>query len=201
MDVYDFGTDSDSSDNSESVFGGFDPADITRASHAQLAINRRQLSSISSASSSSSESENESDSNDTDNSVHNAIDLHADPPEWSTDLVPIQVPPFTSQSGPNLPNNWDTHSSPLKYFQLFFSQDIIQDIVMYTNSYVELSINKKRETFPTFQDKQWSLDGSNNINLEEMWANLGCCLILSVNPSHQLKHVFSTDLYMYNHGI
>ena len=52
--VYDFGTDSDSSDNSESVFGGFDPANITRASHAQLAINHRQLSSISSASSSSS---------------------------------------------------------------------------------------------------------------------------------------------------
>ena len=79
MDVYDFGMDSDSSDNSESVFGGFDPADITRASHAQLAINHRQLSSISSASSSSSESE--SDSNDTDNSVHNPIDLRADPPE------------------------------------------------------------------------------------------------------------------------
>ena len=57
MDVYDFGMDSDSRNNSESVFGGFDPADITRASHAQLAINRRQLSSISSASSSSSESE------------------------------------------------------------------------------------------------------------------------------------------------
>ena len=199
MDVYDFGMDSDSTDNSESVFGGFDPADITRASHAQLAINRRQLSSISSASSSSSESE--SDSNDTDNSVHNPIDLHADPPEWSTDLVPIQVPPFTSQSGPNLPNNWDTCSTPLKYFQLFFTQDIIQDIVMYTNSYAELSINKKRETFPTFQDKEWSLDGSNNIKLEEMRAYLRCCLILSVNPSHQLKHVFSANPYMYNHGI
>ena len=124
MDVYDFGTDSDSSDNSESVFGGFDPADITRASHAQLAINRRQLSSISSASSSSSESERESDSNDTDNSVHNPIDLRADPPEWSTDLVPIQVPPFTSQSGPNLPNNWDK----LFFDNLYNSLSLIQSL-------------------------------------------------------------------------
>ena len=148
MDVYDFGTDSDSSDNSESVFGGFDPADITTASHAQLSINRKQLSSASSVSSSSSESE--SDTNDTDNSVHNPINLRTDPPDWSTDLVPIQVPPFTSQSRPNLPNNWDTRSTPLKYFQLFFTQDIIQDIVMNTNSYAELSIMKKRETFPSF---------------------------------------------------
>ena len=199
MDVYDFVPDSDSSDSEDSVFGGFDPSDIAGASPAQLVINRKQLSSISSESSSSSESE--SDSNDTNKSVHNPIDLCADPPEWSIDLVPIQVPPFNSQSGPNLPNNWDTRSSPFKYFQLFFTPDIIQDIVMYTNSYDELSIKKKRETFPTFQDKQWSLDGSNNINLEEMWAYLGCCFILSVNPSHQLKHVFTTDPYMYNHGL
>ena len=162
MDVYDFVPDSDSSDSEDGVFGGFDPSNIAGASPAQLAINRKQLSSISSESSSSSESESELGSNDTNNSVHNPIDLRADHPEWSSDLVPIQVPPFNSQSGPNLPNNWDTHSSPLKYFQLFFTPDIIQDIVMYTNSYAELSINKKRETFPTFQDKQWSLDGSNN---------------------------------------
>ena len=81
MDVYDFGMDSDSSDTDDSVFGGFDPADIARASHTQLAINCKQLSSISSESSSSSESESESDSNDSDNSVHNPIDLRADPPE------------------------------------------------------------------------------------------------------------------------
>ena len=147
MDVYAFVPDSDSSDSEDCVFGGFDPSNIAGASHAQLAIKRKQLSSLSSESSSSSESESESDSNDTNNSVHNPIDLHADPPEWSTDLVPIQVPPFNSQSGPNLPNNWDTHSSPLKYFQLFFTPDIIQDNVMYTNSYAELSIKKKRETF------------------------------------------------------
>ena len=34
-----------------------------------------------------------------------------------------------------------------------------------------------------------------------MWAYLGCCLILSVNPGHQLKQVFSADPFMYNHGI
>ena len=39
------------------------------------------------------------------------------------------------------------------------------------------------------------------MNIEEIWAYLGCCLILSVNPSHRLKHMFSSDPFMYNHGI
>ena len=92
-------------------------------------------------------------------------------------------------------------SNPLKYFELFFTPQIMQDIVRYTNSYAELTIRKKRENSPTFQDKQWSLDGSNNVNIEEISAYLGSCLILSANPSHQLKHVFSSDPFMYNHGI
>ena len=41
----------------------------------------------------------------------------------------------------------------------------------------------------------------NNVTVEEMRAYLGCCLILSVNPTHQLKHAFSSDPYMCNHGI
>ena len=50
-------------------------------------------------------------------------------------------------------------------------------------------------------DKQWLLDGSKNVTAEELCAYLGCCIILSVNPAEQLKHVFSSDPYMSNHGI
>ena len=77
----------------------------------------------------------------------------------------------------------------------------MQDIIRFTNSYAELTIRKRRETVPNFFDKQWSLDGSDNVKIEEMWAYLGYCLILSVNPGHQLKQVFSADPFMYNHGI
>ena len=155
MDVYNFSSDSESSDGD--IFEGLNAHDVTRAGEVQNAVNHHQLSSVSSASSSSSESD--SDNSDSDLLP---IDVRADPPDWTTDFVPIHVPPFTLQSGPNLPHGWDIYSTPLKYFQLFFTPQIIDEIVQHTNSYAEITIKKKRDVFPTFQDKQWSLDGSNN---------------------------------------
>ena len=196
MDVYNFtASETDSSDNnSGSEFIGFDEEDITAAGRARMA----DVSSVGSISSSSSENDSDSDS---DQSLADTNDLRANLPEWTTDFVPIHVPPFNRPSGPELPRGWDIHSTPLKYFQLFFTAEIMQDIVRNTNAYAEVTITKNQERIPNFQDKQWSLDGSNNVTIEEMWAYLGCCLILSANPSHQLKHVFSADPYLQNSGI
>ena len=195
MDMYNFQSNSDSND---SDFSGFEPDDIT-SREGRLPDNLDDVSSVSSVSSSSSESDSES--SDSDNSLADTNDLRANLPDWTTDFVPIYVPPFNRPSGPDLPNGWDIRSTPFKYFQLFFTEQIMQDIIRFTNSYAELTIRKRRETVPNFFDKQWSLDGSDNVKIEEMWAYLGCCLILSVNPGHQLKQVFSADPFMYNHGI
>ena len=215
MEVYDF--DSESESETESVFEGFDPDDVNSAVHTYetAARSRESVSSVSSVSSSSSDeiehenNEFESDSDTENNQVepddgNNAFqytDLHANPPDWTTDFVPIHVPGFQLQSGHDLPAGWDIRSTPLKYFDLFFTSQLIEEIVQYTNSYAQLAIRKKRETIPTYLDKQWCLDGSNNVTVEEMHAYLGCCLILSVNPTNQLKHAFSSDPYMCNHGI
>ena len=141
-------------------------------------------------------SESEEDSNE-------AIftDLKSNPPDWTTNFTPIDVPGFGLQSGPDLPDGWDIHSPPLKYFQLFFTPDLIEQFVKYTNEYAQIAIRKKRETVPSYTDKQWPLDGSKNVTAEELCAYLGCCIILSVNPAEQLKHAFSSDPYMCNHGI
>ena len=135
------------------------------------------------------------------NNVFQYTDLRANPPDWTTNLVPIHVPGFQLQFGPDLPAGWDIRSTPLQYFELFFTPQLIEEFVQYTNSYAQLAIRKKQETIPTYLDKQWCLDGSNNVTVQEMRAYLGCCLILSVNPTHQLKHAFSSDPYMCNHGI
>ena len=50
-------------------------------------------------------------------------------------------------------------------------------------------------------DKEWSLNGCNNISYEELCAYMGSNIILSVNPYRQLKHVFSSDPFMSNSGI
>ena len=69
------------------------------------------------------------------------------------------------------------------------------------NQYARLAILKRCTTVPNFVDKEWSLDGSNDITYQELCAYLGSNIILSVNPSRRLKHVFSADPYMSNSGI
>ena len=215
MEVYNFTSESES--ETESVFGGFDTNDVNSAirTYETVSRSRESISSISSVSSSSSDeiepenNEFESDSDtennqvepDDGNSVIQSIDLHVNPPDWTTDLVPIHVPGFQLQSGPQLPDGWDIRSTPLQYFELFFTAQLIEEFVQYTKSYAQLAIRKKPETMPIYTDRQWSLDGSNNVSVEEMCAYLGCCLILSVNPTHQLKHAFSSDPFMCNHGV
>ena len=90
-------------------------------------------------------SESEADSNE-------AIftDLKANPPDWTTNFTPIDVPGFRLQSGPDLPDGWDIHSPPLKYFQLFFTSDLIEQFVKYTNEYAQIAIRKKRQTVPSY---------------------------------------------------
>ena len=45
------------------------------------------------------------------------------------------------------------------------------------------------------------IHGSDNVSEQEILAYLGCSVILSVNPIHQLRNVFSSDPYMCNPGI
>ena len=67
-------------------------------------------------------------------------------------------------------------SRAVDYFQLFFTDSLINQIVQYTNQYAQIEITKKRRTQPNYIDKQWSLDGSDNVSCEEMRAYLGACV-------------------------
>ena len=128
-------------------------------------------------------------------------DVKANPPDWTQDLEPVDVPEFQKNGGPRLPDNFGDMSNPMAYFKLFFTDKLIRDIVKNTNQYAHIEINKKRRTKPAYVDKEWSLDGSNNITERELWAYIGVCIILSVNPSRQLRHIFSADPFLHNAGI
>ena len=162
MEVYDLTSESES--ETESVFEGFDPDDVNSAvrTYETAARSRESVSSVSSVSSSSSDeiehenSEFDSDSDnennqvepDDGNNVFQYTDLHANPPDWTTNLVPIHVLGFQLQSGPDLPAGWDIRSTPLQYFELFFTPQLIEEFVQYTNSYVQLAIRKKTGDHP-----------------------------------------------------
>ena len=72
---------------------------------------------------------------------------------------------------------------------------------MYTNQYAQLPIMKKRTTKPHYVNHNWDIHGSDNVSEQEILAYLGCSVVLSVNPIHQLQNVFSSDPYMCNPGI
>ena len=128
-------------------------------------------------------------------------DIKANPPNWTDKIESITVPPPKSKGGPTLPAGFSNLSCAVDYFQLFLTDSLINQIVQYTNQYAQIEITKKRQTQPNYIDKQWSLDGSDNVSCEEMHAYLGACVILSVNPTRQLRHVFSSEPFLNNTGL
>ena len=131
-----------------------------------------------------SESDRETDNQDASDlsSDDDVPNLGENPVQWTEQLQEINVPPFTCASGPKLPSNWNPHSSPHEYFQLFFTDELLHNIVRFTNQYVRLWILKKRTTQPNYVDKEWAFDGFDNITYDELCAYLGCNIIMSVNP-------------------
>ena len=129
-------------------------------------------------------------------------DIKSDPPSWTEHVQSITVPPFKFMGAPRLPPDFNVNTTrPIDYFKLFFTDALILHIVKCTNDYVLIEINKKCRTKPNYIDLQWSLDGSDNLTCEELCAYIGCCVIISVNPSRQLRHIFSSEPYLNNMGI
>ena len=123
------------------------------------------------------------------------------PPVWTDKVESITVPPPKTKGGPNLPSNFGDESHAIDYFQLFFTDSLINNIVRFMNQYAHLEIIKKRHTQPNYVDKQWAFDGTDNVSVPEMCAYLGACIILSVNPARQLRHVFSSEPFLNNTGL
>ena len=140
-------------------------------------------------------------SNDDDDVDLCVPDLKQNPIKWTEHFQTFNVSQFTGQSGPALPPDWNPKSMPRDCFQLFWTDDLLNNIVKYTNQYARLAIMKKCTHQPEYVDNEWSLNGCNNISYEELCAYMGSNIILSVNLYRQLKHVFSSDPFMSNSGI
>ena len=77
--------------------------------------------------------DNEDDSSDSDDL--DVPNLREHPIEWTEDYQLINVQNFTCDSGPSLPAGWNPKSSPRDYFQLFWTDELLNNIVAYTNQY------------------------------------------------------------------
>ena len=59
---------------------------------------------------------------------------------WSESLIPVTINQFTSSTGPTV----DIPESPLDVFDLFFSDDIMSEIVQETNRYAQQVMGEER---------------------------------------------------------
>ena len=78
------------------------------------------------------------------------------PINWTRELKSIVMNPFTKQSGPNLPENFNgTTVTPKGYFSLFLTEEVISKIYTNSNFYHKHYVALKSAVNPQYHDKSW----------------------------------------------
>jgi len=76
----------------------------------------------------------------------------------------------------------------IDFFQLFFSNDLLEEICSETNRYVNARIQSKSPLTPRSPWNDWK-----DVTLEEMKPFLGILINMSLNPKPAIKDFFSRD--------
>lgn len=106
---------------------------------------------------------------------------------WTSVISDQTIGEFVLDSGPNLPRNLNVaEASPLKYFSLFFQDEVYDKIAAETNAYAVLCARESGQP-----DKYWMpTDG------EEMKAFIGLSLLMGVNPKREYADYWSADPFL-----
>lgn len=123
-------------DDDDMVFEGFNPEDIESDIDLQDAL--QDLS--------------DSEGSEDEPEVHNPGVAHDGDGEWTSDFTDINVDAFLRETGPKLPPDFDVNtSSPLDYFNLFFTQQQYVNIARHTNNYARWRMETESRN-----DAKWS---------------------------------------------
>ena len=119
-------------------------------------------------------------------------------PEWiSENFQDIHVRQFSEQTGPDLPDSFDTSTAtPLDYFQLFFDDHVFETIVQNTNKYEKYSVNKKRIVKPNYTEKFWE-----PTTQLEFKAYLGLCIMFGILNQPRYRGYWSSDPFYGNEAV
>ena len=101
--------------------------------------------------------------------------LNSDP-EWMQDFLPIHVKQSIGPVGTQFSPEFDPAvTTPLDYFQLYFSDNVFEVICDHTNKYQKFRFEQKRITSPDYTEKFWY-----DTNLLEMKAYFGLSVIFGI---------------------
>ena len=121
------------------------------------------------------------------------------PVNWTQNVVFkwISIKPFSKQSGPNLPENFDvTTAAPKVYFGLFFTEEVFATIYTNSNLYHKHYVELKHVLNPQYQDKSWS-----DIKLNQLKCYFGISIIMGINKLGRYQQYWSSDPYLGNEGV
>ena len=115
------------------------------------------------------------------NTVNDAtVTANAHTPNWTTNFTDVTIEPFTQDSGPTLPENFDVSvATALDYFNLLFKPEIFSDIEDHTNNHAifkEEEIQRNRNN-PDYVAGVWQ-----ETTVEELKALFGILMGLYPLP-------------------
>lgn len=107
----------------------------------------------------------------------------------------IHVKQFNQPTGAKLPDDFDTNTaSPIDYFNLFFTEDVLARICNNTNKYVQYLGNVKRRTNPRYVEKLWKDD----VTVDELKAFFGIAIFFGLSNQKRYRLAWSNDPYFGN---
>ena len=133
------------------------------------------------------------------NSVYDTtVTASADILSWTTNFTDITTEPFTEDSGPSLPENFDVSvAASLYYFNLLFKPEISSDIKGHINNYAifkqeEIQTNKNN---PDCVDSAWQ-----ETTVEELKKLFGMNVLMGLNLLLQYKLYWHLNNFIGNSG-
>ncbi|XP_052678343.1 piggyBac transposable element-derived protein 5-like [Crassostrea angulata] len=131
--------------------------------------------------SSSSENEDSSSESERENDVN-----------WTENLRGVRVEPFTEDTGPVFPDDFDVATASAKdYFFLMFSEEQISAFVRHTNNYARWKIAQRGEADPVWYE----------VTEAEMRSYLGINIVMGINEMPTYKDYWCKNLFLGNEGI
>ena len=112
---------------------------------------------------------------------HSPVRTHNGKRKWTETSESNVCQPFTSQTGPTVPIS----SEPIDTFRLFFTDELLDDIVKQTNLYAAQVMDEHQAT-------KWV-----DVTVEELLAYFGFCVLMGIVKLPSIDDYWRTDLYLH----